>query len=109
MVYLHIPMAFNSIMHSGFSLKWQQVGVVENLYKLYKDYITSRVQCVVIDMVTCCFRHVISAAYTSRKYNGLLFIHLVCTGCSILCSNTSVFDADNTKLSKELHSTEGEV
>ena len=51
MVYLHIPIAFNSIIHDGFSLKWQQVGEVENLYKLYKDYTTSRIQCVVIDMV----------------------------------------------------------
>jgi len=101
-VYLDFRKAFDSVPHQELLLKLYQTGITGNLWKLFEDYLTSRVQCVAVENSTSDVVPVTSGVPQGSILGPLFFIIYI-NDLPIPDPSLRLFTfADDTKLTREI-------
>ena len=95
--------AFNRIPNWELLIELCQVGIVGNLWNLFKDYLTSREQCVMTDSLTSGIVPVTSGVPQVSILGPVLFMLYVNDIQRCVPTLETLMYADDTKLTNLLH------
>ena len=105
-VYVDIRKAFDSVPHGELLYKLRKFGIVGNLWYLFRDYLTSRVQCVAIENELSHLAPVASGVPQGSILGPLFFLLYINDMPLAMPMLRAFMFADDTKLAKEVTSLE---
>ena len=105
-VYVDIRKAFDSVPHGELLYKLRKFGIVGNLWYLFRDYLTCRVQCVAIENELSHLAPVASGVPQGSILGPLFFLLYINDMPLAMPMLRAFMFADDTKLAKEVTSLE---
>ena len=96
-VFLDISKAFDKVWHEGLPYKLRSMGISGNLYKLLENYLSGRLQRVLLNGQTSSWRPVLAGVPQGSILGPLLFLIYINDLPNELKSNAKLF-ADDTSL-----------
>ena len=100
-IFFDISKALDKVWHMGLMFKLETVGIKGNLLSWFHNYLSNRIQCVVLNGKTSSWKFVNAGVPQGSVLGPLMFLIYINDISLNLSCKTTLF-ADNTSLSKQI-------